>query len=99
MRLWKILLMLLFSLIGSSPLASANNRNSAQFGSQGSFQTISYAVNNLNEYTNISTPGYKDIIGVAIATNGVTVNGAATDRKGEYYHRQMTIFNSGGPVL
>ena len=45
--------------------------------------TVSYAVNGLNEYTDIVTPGAKDILGLAIATNAVTVNGGVADRKGE----------------
>ena len=40
-----------------------------------------YTANALNEYTSITTPGYKDICAAAIATNGVTVNGNTADRK------------------
>ncbi|MBE0540923.1 MAG: hypothetical protein IH623_06020 [Verrucomicrobia bacterium] len=29
----------------------------------------------LNQYTRIATPGYEDILGVALATNAVYVNG------------------------
>ena len=74
------------------------NRTSAQAGSIGNLSTFSYAVNGLNEYTNIVTPGSKDILGLAIATNAVTVNGGLADRKGEYFHKAITVSNSGGPV-
>jgi RHS repeat-associated protein len=77
---------------------SIGNRSTAQFGSSGALQTISYGVNNLNEYTNVTTPGFKDIIGDAIATNSVTINSAAADRKGEYFHNQISIANSSSPV-
>jgi len=74
------------------------NRTSAQVGSVGNMPASTYAVNGLNEYTNIVTPGYKDILGVAIATNTVTVNGGLADRKVEYFHKQITITNSSGPL-
>ena len=74
------------------------NRTSAQAGSVGNMSTVSYAVNGLNEYTNILTPGAKDILGLAIATNAVTVNGGRADRKGEFFHRAIMVANSGGPV-
>jgi hypothetical protein len=72
------------------------NRTTAQSGSVGS--TVSYTVNSLNEYSGITTPGSKDIIGLAVATSAVTVNGGAADRKGEYFHKAITVGNSGGPV-
>ena len=74
------------------------NRSSAQVGSVGSVATVSYGVNGLNEYTNIVTPGSKDILGDAIATNSVSVNGGLADRKNEYFHKAITVANSGGPL-
>jgi RHS repeat-associated protein len=74
------------------------NRTSAQFGSVGSLSTVSYTANSLNEYTGIVTPGSKDIMGLAIATNTVTVNGGVADRKGEFFHKAINVANSGGPV-
>jgi RHS repeat-associated protein len=74
------------------------NRTNSFVGSVGNTPTATYGVNSLDEYTNIATPGYKDIIGDAIATNSVTVNGGATDRKNEYFHKQIAIGNSSGPV-
>jgi RHS repeat-associated protein len=74
------------------------NRTSAQVGSVGNMPASTYAVNGLNEYTNTVTPGYKDILGDAIATNTVTINSGLADRKVEYFHKQITVANSGGPV-
>ncbi len=74
------------------------NRTSAQSGSLGAMSTVSYTVNGLNEYTGIATPGFKDILGLAIATNAVTVNGGVADRKSEYFHKQISIANGGGPL-
>ncbi|HWX22089.1 MAG TPA: RHS repeat-associated core domain-containing protein [Candidatus Binatia bacterium] len=61
-------------------------------------RTTSYTVNGLNQYASIFTPGYKDIAGVALAGNSVTVNGGSADRKGEYFHREISIANSSTPV-
>jgi len=74
------------------------NRSSAQVGSVGSVATVSYGVNGLNEYTNIVTPGSKDILGDAIATNSVSVNGGLADCNNEYFHKAITVANSGGPL-
>jgi RHS repeat-associated protein len=74
------------------------NRTNSTVGSIGNAPSTTYVVNNLDEYTNIATPGYKDIIGDAIATNYVTVNGGTADRKAEYFHKQIAITNTGGPV-
>jgi len=43
-------------------------------------------------------PGAKEIVGVAIATNAVTVNSGAADRKVEYFHKEISVANSSGPV-
>jgi YD repeat-containing protein len=77
------------------------NRKSASAGGDtngANWRTISYTANALNEYTSITTPGYKDICGAAIATNSVAVNGNASDRKVEYFHREISIGNGNGPV-
>lgn len=77
------------------------NRQSASYGGDthgGNLQTISYTVNNLNQYTGILTPGEKEIIGVAYAINGVTVNGNQADRKGQYFHKEINVANSGQSV-
>jgi RHS repeat-associated protein len=43
------------------------NRISAQSGSLGNMSTVRYTANDLNEYTGVVTPGFKDILGLAIA--------------------------------
>ena len=58
---------------------------------------VSYGVNEANEYTTITNPPYKDIIGAALNDSTVTVNGGAADRKTEYFHREITATNASGP--
>jgi len=55
-----------------------------QISTRGDLLKNTYTANALNEYTSITTPGYKDICGAAIATNSVAVNGGTADRKVEY---------------
>ncbi len=47
-----------------------------------------YTANSLNQYTARDVPGSADIIGAALATNAVTVNGQPAYRKGEYFWKQ-----------
>ena len=77
------------------------NRLTAAFGGDtngANLRTVSYVANSLNQYTNIVTPGTKEIIGAALATNGVTVNGGTADRHGEYFHREISVANTNQPV-
>jgi RHS repeat-associated protein len=57
-----------------------------------------FTVNSLNQYSSIAVPGYRPVTGVAHAAATVTVAGQSTDRKGEYYHRELSIANGSGPV-
>jgi len=80
---------------------SIGNRTNAASGGDvngANLRTTTYAVNNLNQYTTVTTPGYKDILGVALATNSVTVNSGSCDRKGEFFHREITVANSSSAV-
>jgi RHS repeat-associated protein len=80
---------------------NVGNRQSATFGGDINglnLQTISYSANNLNQYTSITTPGEKDIEGVAYTINNVTVNNGLADRKWQYFHRQIGIANTNQPV-
>ena len=61
-------------------------------------QTTSYTTNLLNQYTSIVTPGVASVNGLANATNGVTVNGTATVRQGEYWWKQTSVNNASAPV-
>jgi len=57
-----------------------------------------YGVNVLNQYTNRTVPGFVDVVGVALATKPVYVNGQMASRKGEYFRRELSVSNAGGPV-
>ena len=57
-------------------------------------RTASYGANSLNQYTNRDVPGGVDVIGTALATNAVTVNGQTAYRKGEYFRKEVTVANS-----
>jgi RHS repeat-associated protein len=43
-------------------------------------------------------PGFVDVVGVALATKPVYVNGQMASRKGEYFRRELSVNNAGGPV-
>ena len=77
------------------------NRITAQFGGDtngSNLKIISYTANSLNQYTGIVTPGLQDVCGAALATNAVTVNGGLADRRGEYFHREISVANTNQPV-
>ncbi len=77
------------------------NRQTASFGGDvngWNLRQSSYTANSLNEYTSITTPGYQNILGLAFATNSVTVNSATADRKGEYFHSELSVANGSGPL-
>jgi RHS repeat-associated protein len=77
------------------------NRTSASSGGDANGDNLrptTYVANSLNQYTTITNLGYQQIIGLAYATNSVTVNGNGTDRHGEYFHNEMGVGNSSGPV-
>ncbi len=77
------------------------NRESASSGGDvngGNLRTTAFHANALNQYTNIATLGYEDILGFAVFTNSVTVNSGTADRKVEYFHREITVANGSGPV-
>ena len=68
--------------------------------SDGSLRTANYTPDShgLNQYTSRTVPGGVDIMGIAGAQASVTVNGATTDRKGEFYHAGLTVNNSSAPA-
>jgi RHS repeat-associated protein len=65
---------------------------------------IGYGANSLNEYSSITNLGYRDVLGVAFATNSIAITntlngiGGLADRKMEYFHRELTINNSNAPL-
>ena len=88
-------------LANSDLLLRTTNLNGGTSGGDtagGNLRTSSYTPNQLNQYTTVVTPGFKDVSGAAWATSTVTVNGGATDRKGEYWHRELGVSNGSSPV-
>jgi len=57
-----------------------------------------YTANLINQYTQRTVPGFVDIIGIALATKPVYVNGQLAYRKGEYFRRELTVNNASAPV-
>jgi RHS repeat-associated protein len=60
-------------------------------------RSAAYSANDLNQYTSRDVPGFLDIIGLAFATNAVTVNGQAPYRKGEYFRKELSVNNASAP--
>jgi RHS repeat-associated protein len=58
----------------------------------------SYTVNNLNQYTQRTVPGYVDVLGAATNTADVVVNNLIASRKGEYYRQELTVANNTAAV-
>jgi hypothetical protein len=56
-----------------------------------------YSANLLNQYSQRTAPGFADVVGVALATKPVYVNGQMASRKGEYFRRELSVNNAGGP--
>jgi RHS repeat-associated protein len=78
------------------------NRNSTKAGGDANganLRLATYTPNRLNQYSSRTVPGAVDVLGAANAIASVTVNSvAATARKSEYYHREVSITNSSSPV-
>jgi RHS repeat-associated protein len=73
------------------------NRTETESGGDqtGANLRVAYYTNNtLNQITSRSVPGYVDIMGDAIATNAVTVNGVTAYRKTEYFREQSAVTNT-----
>lgn len=64
-----------------------NRKQTSAGGDQtgGNLRVANYTVNNLNQITVRDYPGTNDVIGIALATNSVIVNGQTAWRKGEYF--------------
>ena len=90
-----------FQMLGLSKNFNLGNRTTSKAGGDvngANLRTTTCAANQLNQYTTVTTPGYRDILGAALATNSVTVNSGAADRRGEYYHREITVANGSAAV-
>ena len=72
-----------------------NRKNTKAGGDENGWnlRPANYAVNALNQYTSRDVPGYVDVKGLALATNGVTVNGQTAYRKGEYFRKELAVGN------
>src|ERR1043166_9978791 len=57
-----------------------------------------YTVNNLNQYTQRTVPGYVNVLGAATNTAAVVVNNFIAYRKADYYRQELTVTNSTAAV-
>ena len=76
------------------------NRTASRSGGDdkgGGLRAAAYGTDACNQYTNIATEGYKDIVGAALAGSSVLVNGGPATRKGEYFQCEIRLTNSAGP--
>ena len=77
------------------------NRTSTKAGgdqSGANLRSATYAANKLNQYSSRTVPGAVDVMGVALATNTVTVDGHSPCRKGEYFRKELSVANTSVPV-
>jgi YD repeat-containing protein len=77
------------------------NRKTTKIGGDQNGQnlrTATYGPNLLNQYTNRTVPGYVEVQGSAATNATVTVNNQATYRKGEYFRKELSVFNLDNPV-
>jgi RHS repeat-associated protein len=77
------------------------NRTQTQAGGDQNglnLRVAGYTNNTLNQITSRGVPGYVDVMGDALATNSVTVNGAAAYRKNEFFRDQLSVANTANPV-
>ena len=71
-----------------------NRRSSSTYNEKGEAQTSTYEANNLNQYTQRTTPGYAAVRGEADPNATVTVNENPTFRLGSYYFGSDLFDNS-----
>jgi RHS repeat-associated protein len=70
----------------------------------GSLREAVYSANDLNQYANVQTVGYKDITGAALLANAVGVTntltslGGVAERKDEWFRREISVNNTNGPL-
>jgi RHS repeat-associated protein len=57
-----------------------------------------YTPNNLNQYAQRTVPGSIDVMGTAKADSKVTVNLQQSERKGEYFYKELPVGNASAPV-
>ena len=72
------------------------NRTQTQAGGDqngANLRPAGYTNNLLNQLTSRGVPSYVDVMGDALATNSVTVNGQTAYRKGAYFRQQVGVAN------
>jgi RHS repeat-associated protein len=77
------------------------NRTGTQTGGDqagANLRQAAFGNNWLNQITNRGVPGYVDVLGLALATNTVGVNGSNAYRKGEYFWEQLAMGNNSNAV-
>jgi RHS repeat-associated protein len=76
------------------------NRTQTKMGGDetgSNLRVANYSDNTLNQITTRDVPGYVDIMGIALATNAVAVNGQTAYRKGEYFRKELSVNNGSMP--
>jgi RHS repeat-associated protein len=77
------------------------NRTQTQTGGDqtgAGLRIANYTNNALNQITSRDVPGDVDIMGLAIPTGTVTVNGQPAYRRGEYFRAQLPVANAAASV-
>jgi RHS repeat-associated protein len=69
------------------------NRKSITQNSKHETRNSLYTGNLLNQYTSRSVPGYVDLLGTSHSNATVTVNFERVARKGEYWHKELSLSN------
>ena len=75
-----------FDAIGNRLTASVSGR------------TSTYTASAVNEYESRTVPGYVNILGEAASDATVTVNGAVTERLGNFFRAEVAVTNTASPV-
>ena len=57
--------------------------------------TDNYTLNNLNQYTNRTVPGFLAVIGSSASNATVTLNNQRASRHGSYFSEELAVDNSG----
>jgi RHS repeat-associated protein len=82
-----------FDDIGNRTLTGAGGDGGGAY-----LRTATYTANSLNQYQSRDIPGYLDILGLALVSDTVTVNGQSTSRNSQYFRKELTVANSTAPV-
>jgi hypothetical protein len=77
------------------------NRSQTRAGGDqtgGNQRVANYSVNSLNQIISRDFPGTNDVVGVALATNSVTLNGQPAWHKWEYFWGTVNTNNTTAPA-